>query len=75
MNNKFKYLDHDRIVREVERKSITGIGRTQAWVLEKEGQFPKRRKLHSSGTAVGWILSELLQWVQDREVVNPGPSS
>jgi len=63
----------DRIVREPERKFITGVGRTLAWSKEKKGLFPKRRKLHEdeNSTSVGWLLSELLEWCHSREVVNP----
>ena len=61
----------DRVVREAERKFITGVGRTQAWVLEKEGSFPKRRLLNpNGGTAVCWLFSELIAWCRSREVVN-----
>jgi len=62
----------DRIVREAERKYITGVGRTQAWVLEKEGSYPKRRLLNpNGGSGICWLLSELLEWCHSREVVNP----
>ncbi|MFM5091097.1 helix-turn-helix transcriptional regulator [Aeromonas caviae] len=37
--------NQDRLVRENERKTITTISRTQAWVLEQKGAFPKRKKL------------------------------
>ena len=36
--------NQDRLVRENERKTITTISRTQAWVLEQKGAFPKRKK-------------------------------
>jgi len=75
MNQTAKTFSIDRIVREPERKFICGIGRTQAWVLEKNGLFPKRRKISPTGTSVCWLLSELLQWVEDREVVNPEVAS
>ncbi|HHX8439408.1 MULTISPECIES: helix-turn-helix transcriptional regulator [Vibrio] len=55
----------DRIVREDERKHITSVSRTQAWRLEKCGQFPKRVKLGGSH-AVGWKLSDLIAWVERR---------
>lgn len=54
---------HDRLVRESERKSITTISRTQAWVLEQKGEFPKRKKL---GTSCAWLLSDLLVWIHNR---------
>lgn len=62
----------DRLVREAERKSITSICRTSAWTLEKKGLFPKRRQLYPQSKAVGWLLSELVDWVVSRQVVNKG---
>jgi prophage regulatory protein len=52
--------NQDRLVRENERKTITTISRTQAWVLEQQGVFPKRKKL---GTSCAWLLSDLLIWI------------
>lgn len=60
----------DRIVREAERKTITSISRTSAWVLEQKGLFPKRRRLNPEGDSIGWLLSEILEWCHSREVVN-----
>jgi predicted DNA-binding transcriptional regulator AlpA len=57
----------NRIVREAERKRLTTISRTQAWVLEQNGLFPKRVKL--STNSVGWRLSDLLEWIESREAV------
>jgi prophage regulatory protein len=54
---------HDRLVREGERKSITTISRTQAWVLEQKDLFPKRKKL---GSSCAWLLSDLLMWINSR---------
>ncbi len=64
----------DRIVREEERKQLTGLSRTSAWDLERKGLFPKRRKLHPQGSAVCWLLSELQEWIASRECVNLGGS-
>lgn len=58
----------ERFVREKERKAITGLSRSQAWRLERDGQFPKRRKLGKS--AVGWLASELSAWVASRELAS-----
>lgn len=55
----------DRIVREPERARITGLSRTTAWLLEKRGEFPARLTLTPG--AVGWRLSELLEWVEARQ--------
>ena len=57
----------DRIVREAERKELTGISRVRTWELEKLGHFPKRRKLTPNGSSVGWLLSEINDWIQSRE--------
>ncbi|TKB47571.1 AlpA family phage regulatory protein [Ferrimonas sediminicola] len=62
----------DRLVREKERKEITSVSRTTAWQLEKLGLYPKRRKLHPTSDAVCWLLSELLEWVQAREIADGG---
>ena len=53
----------DRFVREPECRQLTGLSRTTRWRLEREGLFPRRRKL--SRNAVGWRHSELLDWLQD----------
>lgn len=65
MNTKFV----DRLVREAERVEITSISRSQAYVLEQQGLFPKRRRL--GNRSVAWKLSELLDWVDLKEgIVN-----
>ncbi len=58
----------DRIVRENERFTLTGISRVRTWELEKLGHFPKRRKLTPNGNSIGWLLSEINEWIQSREV-------
>ncbi len=60
----------DRIVREAERKKITSISRTTAWSLERKGLFPKRRQLYPQSASVGWLLSELTDWVTSRQIAN-----
>jgi len=56
--------ENDRFAREQECKKISGLSRTQRWVLEKEGKFPKRIKL--SERAVAWRMSELMNWMEER---------
>ncbi|OOE40058.1 AlpA family transcriptional regulator [Salinivibrio kushneri] len=48
----------ERLVRERDRRAITGISRTQWWSLERKKIAPARLKLgcHS----VAWRLSDLL---------------
>ena len=52
---------HERLVRERERRTITGLSRTQWWLLEQRGLVPARLAL--SCKSVAWRLSDLLYWV------------
>ena len=52
--------------RENECKTLSGLSRTTRWRLEALGEFPKRRQLASN--SVGWIESEVLAWIESREV-------
>ncbi|MCL1140886.1 helix-turn-helix transcriptional regulator [Shewanella pneumatophori] len=62
-------IQTDRFIREAERKAITSISRTTAWILEQKGQFPKRRYISQSSRSVGWLLSEVIEWVESRQSV------
>jgi prophage regulatory protein len=42
----------------------TGLSRATLWRLEKEGQFPKRRRL--SPGRVAWLREEVDTWIQSR---------
>ena len=56
--------DPDRIVRDPETKKITGTSRTTRWRLEQVGEFPQRVQV--SPGAIGWLYSELQEWIQER---------
>lgn len=43
---------------------VSGLSRTTAWRLEKDGLFPRRRQL--SPNAVGWLQTEVEAWVNSR---------
>nr|WP_223281850.1 AlpA family phage regulatory protein [Xenorhabdus griffiniae] len=53
------------MVREHDRKMITGVSRTQWWTMERQGLVPKRVKL--STHCVAWRLSDLLWWIEQRK--------
>jgi prophage regulatory protein len=55
----------DRFVREAEREEITGLSRTTWWRMERSGNAPRRRRI--SANSVGWLLSELTEWIRTRE--------
>jgi len=57
----------DEFIREPECRRITGLSRTTRWRLERAGQFPQRRPI--SPGCVGWLLSEIDDWIAARAVV------
>ena len=46
---------------------VAGISRTTAWRMERDGTFPRRRKI--SAQSVGWLRHEIEAWVESREAV------
>ncbi len=54
----------DRIIRAKEVQNMTRLSRTTLWRLESKGEFPYRVSL--GGNSVGWKLSEIKQWVDER---------
>jgi len=57
----------DRIVREAERAQITKRSASQWWRDERDGIAPKRVRIGAN--AVGWRLSDIVSWLDSREVV------
>jgi prophage regulatory protein len=53
-----------RYLRMQDILEITGVSRTTIDRWEAEGRFPRRRKL--GGRAIGWLESEVLEWVNTR---------
>ena len=58
----------EKILRPRTVVQMVGLSRTTLWRLEKAGLFPMRRKI--SFGAIGWLESEVLKWIADRERVN-----
>lgn len=56
-----------RYLRVPEVQQRTQLARTTIWRLERNDEFPKRRRL--SKNAVGWIESEIEAWIESREKV------
>lgn len=63
MTKEFKKQHTDRIVRLPEATQLTGLSAMTIYRREKNGEFPKRRKI--SRKAVGWLLSEIYDWMGD----------
>lgn len=59
-----KLSTEDRILRWPELLRKIGYCRTNVYYLTQKGEFPCSIKL--GGRAVGWLESEINQWIQDR---------
>ena len=57
-------MESQRIIREPERYSKTGLSRVQWWKLEQQNRAPKRVALGPN--AVGWLESEIEKWIAQR---------
>ena len=58
----------DRVIRGTEIIHKTGLSLSTIWRLERDGTFPRRRSLGPQ--AIGWLESEVNDWLQSREPVN-----
>jgi prophage regulatory protein len=55
----------ERIIRRKQLLELIGVSAATQWRLEKAGLFPSRRRLGES--SVGWLLSEIVEWLKNRE--------
>jgi prophage regulatory protein len=56
-----------RIIREPERKRITGLSRVSWWRLERAGLAPRRVRI--GVRAMGWHAASISKWVAERPTV------
>jgi prophage regulatory protein len=61
----------ERILRTKEVVERVGKGRTTIWREEREGRFPKRRVIGEG--QVGWLESEITEWIRSRPLASPEP--
>jgi prophage regulatory protein len=59
MENKFV------VIRRKKLLELIGVSASTQWRMEKAGLFPARRRLGKG--SVGWILSEVEEWIKNRE--------
>ena len=64
----------DRILREPEVAMMTGLGRTTRYEMERRGDFPRRRRI-TAHNAVGWLESEVLEWLRSRATSFPSAAT
>ena len=56
----------ERILRIRDVIALTKLSRTQIYRLIAKNEFPRQIKLTSGGKITGWLLSELLDWIDTR---------
>ena len=54
-----------KIIRIKQVKALTGFSKSYIYELAKKGLFTKNLKLVNGGTAVGWLESDIHQWIED----------
>lgn len=54
----------DHIVREADRRRMTGLSKITWWRYERAGTAPRRIQLGRN--SIGWLRSELEAWVAER---------
>jgi len=57
---------NNRIIRIGEVMARTSISRSQIYHLAAIGKFPKSIPLVPGGTSVGWVLSEVEDFINER---------
>ena len=55
----------DRIIGEPECEHITDASRTTRWRMMQRGEFPAKVRISPNRT--GWKLSEVMNWLSQRE--------
>jgi prophage regulatory protein len=63
--------ERQRLLRLQDVRSTTGLCGSMIYRLEAENRFPGRVKIGSR--AVGWVESEIAQWVADRIALSRKP--
>lgn len=55
-----------RVLRSDQVKERTGLPRSSMYLLMSRDEFPKPIRLSDSGRSVGWIESEVEDWIAAR---------
>lgn len=58
-------MNDERILRKPEVLAKVALSDASIWRREKRGDFPQRINL--GGQAVGWLSSEVDQWLEQRK--------
>jgi len=63
-----KYNAQSLIIRPGELVKMLNLSRPTLWRMEKEGRFPRRKQI--GGRAVGYLRSEIEEWLRTRPEVS-----
>jgi prophage regulatory protein len=55
-----------RIIRLPEIKRVTSLSRSTILLMVKNGKFPRSISLSDDGRAVGWLESDVQEWIDSR---------
>ncbi len=58
----------EKLLRFPTIRGITGLSRTTIWRKERDGTFPRHKKI--SAQCVGWLNSEIMTWLQNHRTAN-----
>ncbi|MEL6949818.1 MAG: AlpA family phage regulatory protein [Pseudomonadota bacterium] len=53
----------------------TGLCKSTIYDMMAKGEFPLARQLTASGSSVGWLSSEVNEWMANRRRIGTGASS
>ena len=56
----------DTILRKNDIHRITGFSDVTIRGLERDGNFPRRFRLNPDGKQVGWLATEVQNWIEAR---------
>jgi len=56
-----------RIIRPKELAELLSVSTVTVWRMEKRGELPRRKKI--STRTVGWLESEIKEWLEQRPLV------
>lgn len=67
---KIREVSFEGILRPKDVETVTGLSRVTLWREEKAGRFPARVQL--TRNRVGWVGSEIREWIDSRPRVVKG---
>lgn len=57
--------DETQFIGRAVVEKMTNLSKTQIYALIQKNKFP--RQVHLSERSVAWVLSEIIQWIEDRK--------